>query len=227
MEIKSSSWVSNALWVLKKDIRSELRTRYAFNALVMFAVVTLTAVSFAVGQFFSSPKLISSLFWIVVFFSSMSGLAQVFIKEEESKTVNLLKLVASNESIFLGKLFFNLILLFTLEIIIIPLFLILLGVEIGNSGLFFSVIALGTIGLVCATTIIAAIVAKAHVKGALFAVLSFPILLPLLVTVIHGTGLALEGSRFSQGWSELKVLISYCVVMGVGSFLLFDFVWRE
>lgn len=227
MEIRSSSWISKAFWVFQKDIKSELRTRYGLNALVMFAVVTLTAVSFAVGQFLSGPKLISALFWIVVFFSSMSGLAQVFIKEEESKTVNLLKLVASNESVFLGKLFFNLILLFVLELIIIPLFLILLGVEIRNFGLFISVVILGTIGLVCATTIIAAIVAKAHVKGALFAVLSFPILLPLLITVIHGTNLALEGSKFSQGWNELRVLISYCVVMGVGSFLLFDFVWRE
>ncbi len=227
MEIRSSTWISKAFWVFQKDIKSEMRTRYGINAIMMFAVVTLTAVSFAVGQFFSSPKLISSLFWIVVFFSSMSGLAQVFIKEEESKTVNLLKLVASNESIFLGKLFFNLILLFLLEFVIIPLFLILLGVQIRNFGLFILIVILGTIGLVCATTIIAAIVAKAHVKGALFAVLSFPILLPLLITVIHGTNLAFEGSELSQGWSELKVLISYCVVMGVGSFLLFDFVWRE
>ncbi len=227
MEIRSSGWIGEAFRVFQKDIKSELRTRYALNALVMFAVVTLTAVSFAVGQFFSSPRLISSFFWIVIFFSSMSGLAQVFIKEEESKTVNLLKLVASSESIFLGKLVFNLVLLFLLEIIIVPLFLVLLGVQIRNFGLFLSVVTLGTIGLVCATTIIAAIVAKAHVKGALFAVLSFPILLPLLITVIHGTDLAFEGSKFSQGWSELKVLVSYCVVMGVGSFLLFDFVWRE
>jgi heme exporter protein B len=227
MEIKSSSWISKAFWVFQKDIKSELRTRYGLNALVMFAVITLTAVSFAIGQFSSRPKLISSLFWIVIFFSSMSGLAQVFIKEEETKTVNLLKLVASNESIFLGKLFFNLILLFLLEVIIIPLFLILLNVEISNFGLFLSIVILGTVGLVCATTIIAAIVSKARVKGALFAVLSFPILLPLLVTAIHGTSLAIEGSKFSQGWSELKVLLSYCVVIGVGSFLLFDFVWRE
>jgi heme exporter protein B len=227
MEIKSSSWMSKAYWVFQKDIRSELRTRYGLNALVMFAVITLTAVSFAVGQFFSSFKILSSLFWIVVFFSAMSGLAQVFIKEEETKTVNLLKLVASNESIFLGKLFFNLVLLFFLEVIIIPLFVILLGVQISNFSLFLCIVILGTIGLVCATTIIAAIVSKARMKGALFAVLSFPVILPLLITVIQGTNLALEGSEFSQGWSELKFLISYCVVMGVGSFFLFDFVWRE
>lgn len=227
MEIRSSSWISKAFWVFQKDIKSELRTRYGLNALVMFAVITLTAVSFAVGQFFASARILASLFWIIVFFSAMSGLAQVFIKEEETRTVNLLKLVASHESIFLGKLFFNLILLFILEMIIIPLFLILMSVQISNFSLFICIVILGTIGLVCATTIIAAIVSKARVKGALFAVLSFPILLPLLITVIQGTNLAFDGSEFSQGLNELKFLISYCMVMGVGSFLLFDFVWHE
>ncbi len=227
MEIKSSSWMIETFWVFQKDLKSELRTRYGLNALVMFAVITLTVVSFSVGQFFLTAKILASLFWIIIFFSAMSGLAQVFIKEEETKTVNLLKLVASNESIFLGKLCFNLILLFLLEIIIIPLFLILLNVKIRSFGLFLLVVILGTIGLVCATTIIAAIVSKARVKGALFAVLSFPILLPLLITVIQGTNLAFDGSKFSQGLNELKFLISYCGVMGVGSFLLFDYVWRE
>nr|NIM98715.1 ABC transporter permease [candidate division Zixibacteria bacterium] len=57
--------------------------------------------------------------------------------------------------------------------------------------------------------------------------LSFPILLPLLITAIHGTSLSLEGEAFSSGWSDLRLLISYAVVMFVASFLLFDFVWSE
>ena len=178
-------------------------------------------------MFSLSIKVKSSLFWIVIFFSAMSGLAQVFIKEEEAKTSSLLKLVASPESIFAGKLLYNLILLLFIEVIIVPLFIIMLGFSILNFWLFLCVLVLGSLGLVCATTIIAAIVAKASVKGALFAVLSFPILLPLLVTVISGTNLASEGASFSQGLGDLQILFSYAVVMFVASFLLFDFVWEE
>jgi len=193
----------------------------------MFAVITLTVISFSIGMFSLSSKVKSSLFWIVIFFSAMSGLAQVFIKEEEAKTSSLLKLVASPESIFAGKLLYNLVLLLFLELIIVPLFIIMLGFSILNFWLFLCVLVLGSLGLVCATTIIAAIVAKASVKGALFAVLSFPILLPLLVTVISGTNLAAEGASFSQGLRDLQILFSYAVVMFVASFLLFDFVWEE
>lgn len=227
MGTKSSTWTSRVLALFLKDFKSELRTRYSLNALVMFAVITLTVVSFSIGMFSLSTKVKSSLFWIVIFFSAMSGLAQVFIKEEEAKTSSLLKLVASSESIFAGKLFYNLVLLLFLEIIIVPLFIIMLGFSILNFWLFLCVLVLGSLGLVCSTTIIAAIVAKASVKGALFAVLSFPILLPLLITVISGTNLAAEGASFSQGLRDLQILFSYAVVMFVASFLLFDFVWEE
>jgi heme exporter protein B len=138
-----------------------------------------------------------------------------------------LKLAAVSETIFAGKLIYNLILLFFLELILVPLFIILLGFSIQNLWLFLCVLLLGSLGLVCATTTIAAICAKASVKGALFAVLSFPILLPLLVTLIDGTNLASEGASFSRGLGDLQILVSYVVVMLTASFLLFEYVWEE
>lgn len=227
MATRSSSWASKSAWLLAKDLKSEFRTRYALNAILMFALTTLVVVSFSFGTFSLSPKIISSLFWLVIFFSSMSGLAQVFVKEEESRTISILKLIATPGTVFLGKLLFNLVLLLILEIVIVPLFIILMNLSILNLWLFLSVLLLGSLGLVCATTIIAAIISKAHVKGALFAVLSFPILLPLLITAIDGTKLSLEGQAFSAGWSDLRLLISYVVVMFTASILLFDFVWSE
>ncbi len=193
----------------------------------MFALTTLAVVSFSIGVFSLNNRIISALFWLVIFFSSMSGLAQVFVKEEESKTVNLLKLTASPVTVLVGKLLFNLVLLLLLEVVIVPLFIIWMNLAIQNLLLFVSVLLLGSLGLVCATTIIAAIISKSHVKGALFAVLSFPILLPLLIAGIDGTWLSLEGNNFSVGFGDLGLLGSYVVVMFTASILLFDFVWNE
>lgn len=227
MLTRSSNWASKSAWLLAKDLKSEFRTRYALNAILMFALTTLTVVSFSVGVFSLNYRITASLFWLVIFFSSMSGLAQVFVKEEESKTINVLRLVASPSTVLLGKLLFNLVLLFLLEIIIVPLFIIWMNLSILNLGLFLSVLTLGSLGLACATTIIAAIISKSQVKGALFAVLSFPILLPLLITAIDGTRLSFESEVFSVGWGDLRLLISYVAVMFVASILLFDFVWNE
>lgn len=227
MPTKSSSWVTKATWLLLKDMKSEFRVRYALNAIFMFGLTTLTVVSFSVSGISSNARIASSLFWLVIFFSSMSGLAQVFVKEEESKTVNVLKLSASSGTVLFGKLLFNLVLLLILELVIVPLFIIWMNISISNIWLFLSVLLLGSLGMACATTITAAIISKSHVKGALFAVLSFPILLPLLIVGIDGTRKSLDGLDFSAGFADLRLLLSYVVVMLVASILLFDFVWNE
>ncbi len=46
---KSSNLATKALAVLAKDLMSEFRTRYAVNAILLFAVTTLAAVSFSIG----------------------------------------------------------------------------------------------------------------------------------------------------------------------------------
>jgi len=216
-----------ALAVLDKDLRSEFRTKYALNAIALFAVTTLTVVSFSIGQFGITPEIQASLFWIIVFFSAMSGLSRTFVREEEAGTVHALRLAAAPPVVYLGKLAFNLILMAILEIIVVPLFIGMMGLRVQNYLLFLAVLLLGSAGLASAATIIAAIVAKANVKGALFTILSFPPLLPLLIACIRGTRLALEGAEMAAGSAELRLLISYSVVMITASLMLFEFVWND
>ncbi|PJA28069.1 MAG: ABC transporter permease [candidate division Zixibacteria bacterium CG_4_9_14_3_um_filter_46_8] len=224
---KSSGFLAGAAAVLIKDITSEFRTRYAINALVMFSLVTLTVVSIAIGRSNLNYDLAAAFLWVIIFFSAISGLGQSFIKEEEARTIYALRLYANPLAVFAGKFIFNSLLLLFLELIFVPLFFILLAVECGNILLLFLVILLGSLGLTGATTIIAAIIAKASVKGALFAVLSFPILLPLLVAAIGATEIAFSGGVFADAVRDLKLLVSYPVIMMTASTFLFEFIWNE
>ncbi len=229
MPSRPSGWAIKALAVLVKDIRSEFRTRYAINAILLFGITTLTVVSLAVGQIGLGPEVYAALIWIIIFFSAMSGLAQVFVREEESKTATVLRLSADPTPVYLGKLIFNFLLLLLLEFIIVPLFFVMTDATISNPVLFLLILLIGSIGLAGATTLIAAIIARASIKGALFAVLSFPILLPLLVGAIGGTRKALSpaATALSASSSEIQLLVSYAVVMITAGILLFDFVWEE
>jgi len=220
-----SAWWSDLWAVCQKEIRSELRTRYALNAIVLFAVTTVTVVGMATAQTGLGGRTQAALYWIVVFFSAMSALAQVFVKEEESGTSLALKLSARSDAVFFGKLLFNLCLLATLQILVTPLFILLVGLQVVDWPLFVAIITLGTIGLAGATTIVAAMVARASVRGALFAVLSFPLLLPLLIAAIGGTQAALDPAGAASAAAEIKLLSAYALAMITGSWLLFDFVW--
>ncbi len=223
----SAGLVSKSLAVFAKDVRLELRSRYALNAILMFGITTLAVVSFSLGQANLPPNLLSALFWIVMFFSASSGLAQVFIREEETGTALALKLAAPSDPVFVGKLLFNFCLLSLMTVIITPLFFIFTDAPTDNWPAFAVVLILGVIGLCGATTLVAAIIAKAAVKGALFAVLSFPVLVPLLLTVVKGTQKVFDGRGIGGILTELQFLIAFAVVMIVGSVLLFKFVWQE
>jgi heme exporter protein B len=219
--------MGKAFAVYAKDLRLELRTRYALNAILMFGITTLAVVSFSLGQSGLSPKFLSALFWVIMFFSAMSGLAQVFIREEEAGTSLALKLTADPDAIYLGKLAFNLTLLITMTIIVTPLFFVFTDAPTANLLRFAAVLALGVIGLCGATTLVAAIIAKASVKGALFSVLSFPILMPLLITLVSASEKVFEGLAFGEISAEIQFLVAYAVVMITASVMLFKFVWQE
>jgi len=218
-----------ATWtIFKKDLKSELRTRYALNALIMFVITTLSVILFSLGNESVSPELLSGVLWIIIFFSTMSGLSRTFVAEEERGTVMTLHLVARPLMIYFGKLLFNLILLGALNIFTVVLYLLFVtGFTIINYPIFIITIILGTLGLASASTIIAAIIAKANTKGTLYPVLSFPILLPLLLTVINATRLSTGDSTFSEAFGEFQVLISYLVVITAISVLLFEYIWKE
>ncbi|KAA3636643.1 MAG: ABC transporter permease [Calditrichaeota bacterium] len=223
----SAGLLSRSLAVYFKDMRLELRTRSALNAILMFGVTTLAVVSFSLGQSNLSPKIMSALFWVIMFFSAMSGLAQTFIREEETGTSLALKLTADADSIYLGKLFFNLTLLTMMTLIITPMFFIFTDAPTNNLFPFLVVLVLGVFGLVSATTIVAAIIAKASTKGALFAVLSFPILMVLLMSLVSASEKIFDNQTLADTSSEVQFLIAYVVVMTTASILLFKFVWRE
>ena len=96
-----------ALAICGKDIRSELRTRYALNALIMFIIVVISVIKFSLGEERLSSELLAGLLWIIIFFSNSSGLARVFVSEEERETSLFLKLVSKPSSVLFGKLIFN------------------------------------------------------------------------------------------------------------------------
>jgi heme exporter protein B len=216
-----------AFSICKKDFYSEIRTRYAVNALLMFIIVVISVIKFSLGEEKLSAEMNAGLIWIIIFFAASNGLSRVFVSEEERGTSLVLKLVTDSKSVFLGKLIFNTILTFAINFFIILLYVLITNLEIKNLALFSLTTALGNLGLSAVMTIIAAIISKASSKGTLYPVLSFPLLLPLMLASISATWLSIEGVPFAQIAGEIQMIASYTIVVVTASFLLFDLVWND
>lgn len=223
--------LAGALAVLRKDLLAEWRTRIAVNALFLFSFAVLVLVGYAVGPTRLAPEdrptVNAVLLWIVLFFSAMTGLARVFVKEEEAGTAAALRLAAPPASVLLGKYLVNVVLLAAVTTFVVPLFLVLMSFEIAGPLLFVVLLVLGVLGLAGACTFTAALVSKAAAKGALFAVLSIPLLLPPLVAAVSGTQIAAREADFAAGRDFVVLLVAFDGVVTTAVFLLFDAVWRE
>jgi heme exporter protein B len=220
--------INSIIAVFLKDWKSELRNRYALNSLLMFVIITISIVMFAIGLESVSQYVLSGLLWIIIFFSAVSGLSRTFVSEEERGTNLLLKLIAEPGIIYFGKLLFNIILMLILAAFVALLcFIFLKDFSIKNILLFWITIISGSIGLASALTIIAAIISKANNKGTLFPVLSFPVLLPLLLIVINLTKYSVEGMDTLSAINEILLTISYSGILITVSFWLFEFIWKD
>lgn len=213
-----------AVWaILRKECRTEWRTRYGLNAALLFAVTTLTAVSFAVGRMTDRTDLLSALLWVVLLFAALASLSHAFVREVEGRTMLLLRLVAPPGAIALGKLLFNLLFLAVLELVTVPLFLVLMGAPTPAWGTFLAVLGLGSLALAISATLVGAVIAQTRGRAALFAGVSFPLLLPVLAAAVSGTRGPWSGVSVVP---ELKLLGAYALAMAAVGVLVVDHLWE-
>ena len=211
---------------IKKDFIIEFRNKTAISISFAFAVITTLSISLVAGATPFSAMVHSIMFWIILFFSAMSGLAHTFIREEEEKTSLFLSLHYSPEEIYISKLVFNIALMLSISIIATPLYLFFLQVFPAYPGLFCAVTLSGSIAIASVAAIFGAMVAKANSGSSLFALISFPILLPVLWTTISMTAISIEGTAVKE-YGNIIFLLAFSGVIILTSYLTFGFIWKD
>ncbi len=229
--MRASTLLSEIAAVLAKELRAELRSRVALNAIGLFGLTTLIAVAYQIGPYqiqeADRPHLLSALLWIILFFAATSGLSRVFVKEEDAHTAKTLRLAARPLAVLGGKYLFNLLLLVALDALIVPLYCALMGYSVrGVTGLLLVLLA-GAVALAATATIVAAIIARASGSTTLFAILSVPLVLPLLVMLIQGTRAAAASSELAAVLPALQGIVSLGGAVIIVSVYLFPAVWHD
>ena len=211
--------------VFQKDWRSEWRTRAGLNTAILFAVAAPIAMSFNLARQSLSPEALAGLLWTILLFAALMGLGRAFIKEEESGTAVLLRLIFPSDAILWGKTFFNFSLLVLTQLAAIPIFIVLLNARIEEPLLWILALLLGDVGLATASTLLGAIASQARARGALFAGIAIPVLLPLLVAASAVTAAAMSPQSADSYWPAIQIIVGYDAAILAASWMLFDFVW--
>ena len=221
------AWAGQAVAVLVKDWRAELRTRHALHTLLLFAVTTLITVSMALGPAGVDSSMRSSvlpaMLWVILLFAASAGLPRGFVHEEETHTATALRLAAAPSAVFCGKALYSASLLLAVEALLVPLYLAVMDLPLASPGLLLLALGAGGLGLAVGSTLLAAIVAQAQGRGALFPILAFPVLLPLLLLAVELTRGAVTGT---VGDGVVANLLAYDGAIAVAGLMLFPLVWN-
>ncbi len=216
--------------VLRKDLRVEFRTRYGVSAVIMFLLITVAVILYSTPGEQLRPGILSALLWIALFFGAMTGLARSFVSEEERGTALLLRLYADGESVFLGKLVYNIVLMLALatSAVLFFQFFFTRDFHIQDWGAFALQLGLGAIGIAAVSTILSALISRAAQKGALLPILALPVLMPLVIATTDATRIALVSTNaFTNARGDLLILFSFDIAMVLVSYVLFDIIWRD
>lgn len=220
-------WTAEAGAVFAKEWRCEARTRYALGTVVLFALATLVTVSLALGPLgvtgAERDVVLPALLWLILLFAAAAGLPRSFVHEQDRQTAVALRLAATPSALFCGKTLFSLTLLLGLQLVVVPAFLALMQLSVASPGTLLVALVAGGYGLAVASTLIASIVAQARARGALFAALAFPALIPLLVMAVELTAEALAGGG---GAVVVGQLVLYDAAVTVAGLMLFPTVWN-
>lgn len=215
----------NAL--IQKDLTLEWRNRYALNGILLYtaASIFICYLAFQYGQAIT-PIVWNTLFWIIMLFAAMNAVAKSFFQENANRHYYYYFL-SSPEALIISKIVYNSGLMLLLSGLGYAMFSMVLGNPVQDQGLYILVIVLAAIGFAGSLTMISGIASKAGNNAVLMAVLSFPVVLPILLMVIKSSKNAMDGLDRSASFDEIIVLMAINLIIITLSYLLFPYLWRS
>lgn len=207
-----------------KDATLEWRSKFAINGILLYVVSTI----FVCYQAFRSldPTTWNVLFWIILLFASINAMSRSFVQEPESRQLYYYTLVRP-QAVILSKIIYNILLMVALSLIAYLFYNLIFQNPLADPLLYFIAIFLGSISFATVFTMISGISAKAGNNTTLMAVLSFPVIIPLLIVLTTLSNQAMMGAERSESLPELGVLIAINVITIAVSLLLFPYLWRD
>ena len=234
-------FLAKTLLLTRKDLIVEARGRETLPAMVAFAVAVTLLLAFTLppDMVLSSARVrpgigavaltevLAGFLWMTVLFAGLIGFARSFEVERADGALDPLVLAPLDRSgLFASKALSNLIGLVAMEVVLVPLFAVLFGVNLGARWFVLAVVmALADIGFVMIGTLFSALAAQTRSRELMLPVLALPILVPIFIGATELTGDLFAGESIgtiaARGW--FGILIASDVVFAVVGALGFEF----
>jgi len=216
--------LSQVKTLIYKDILLEWRSKHAINGILLYVVSTV----FVCYQSFKSVDTLvwNTLYWIILLFAAVNAISRCFIQETGSRQLYYYNLI-DPRAIILAKIIYNSLLMLILSGTAFLIYALIFQNQAANTGAYLLAIFLGSMSFATVFTMVAGISAKAGNNSTIMAILSFPVVIPLLIVLIQLSQQAVAGEALTESWGDVGVLLAINIVTIAISLLLFPYLWRD
>ena len=223
--------LSQVRYLVSKDLLLEWRQKYALGGIVLYVLSTVFVIYISLSQENAlqqlEKKIWNILFWVTILFSAVNAIAKSFTQENKERLLYYYT-ITSPQAVILSKIFYNTFLMILLSFICLMIYFLMIGNPVEHIAMFSITILLGGSGFSFIMTMISAIASKAGNNATLMAVLSFPLILPLILVLMKLSRICyIDIAQFSDATNEL-ILVAAIDVLVLGlSYILFPYLWKD
>lgn len=212
------------LLLLRKEFLLEFRTRSAISGIFLYVISTL----FVVYETFIKiqPNVWNTLFWIILLFVAVNAMVKSFVQEKGNRVLYYYSLLNPSH-VLIAKIVYNTLLLLVLSLLIWGLFIFFGDNPVKDIGLFLLILLLGSFGFSVTFTFLASLVAASNQSSTLLAVLSFPLIIPIILMLVKISAHALRLIQDTAVSGDLAILVAIDLLLCGVALLLFPFIWRD
>jgi heme exporter protein B len=159
-------------------------------------------------------------------FAAINAIAKSFMQESKGRLLYYYQ-IASPAAIIISKIVYNIVLMLFMATIAFVFYNVVFANPIGDIPLYLISVFIGAFSFSAVFTMISAIAAKAGNNATLMAILSFPVIIPLLILIIKLSKNAMDGLDRSVSYDEIGVLCAINAIVIAVSLILFPYLWRD
>jgi heme exporter protein B len=221
--------VRQAGTIAAKDLRIELRGRHALGTILPFAATLLIAFGLSIGPGRTLlQQTAPGLLWLAMLFASVLAFQQSYDAEgEDAALQGLLLAPVDKAAVFLGKAAAVAVQLVALWVAVLVLVAALFDVSLGgDAGVVVAACLLGTIGLAAVGSLFGVLTESPRAREAVVPLLVLPLAVPVLLSGVKATSLALVGLG-SQAGGWIGLLVAFDVVFLSAGMLVFEHLMED
>jgi heme exporter protein B len=211
-----------------KDVIAEMRSRETLISILVFTLLAIIVFNFAFGGGTEATKDVApAILWVTFAFAGILSFNRSFVLEKEEGCLEGLMICpVSREAIYVGKMLGSLLFMLIVEVIALLVFTALFNLPILSLQLIV-ITLLTTIGFVSVGILFSALAVNTRAREMVLPILFLPIVVPLLISAVKASALALSGKAWTDLFSWLNIIGAFDVIFIVVSFLIFSFVIEE